>query len=86
MASSVRVVLRNAGNGVEYRVVARDDMARVTNKALFRHPVYGNRDMPWVAQRSYPWFDTAMRRNLPAMQRAAQDALERAAGRVAERT
>lgn len=81
LASGVRIGLRNAGDGVEYRIRATHPMSSATNKAGWWHPVYGNRDV-WREQRSQPWFTLAARRAVPVAQEAAETALERAVRRT----
>lgn len=81
IASSVSIVLRDAGRSVEYRIRADHRMAAPTNSTSFRHPVYGNLSR-WVAQLSQPWWDLTMTAARPDMQRAADRALERAARRL----
>src|SRR5690606_24972697 len=56
IARGVTVVLRVAGNGVEYRIRSAHHMTRATNATTFRHPVFGRRDQSqdWVDQTSQP--------------------------------
>ncbi|MBL7493889.1 hypothetical protein I6A60_31275 [Frankia sp. AgB1.9] len=80
IARSVNVVLRQAGNGIEYRLTA-GHMAAVTNAPSFRHPVFGNRRV-WAKQASKPWWNQAMRAAEPDMRAAAQRAVSRAIRRI----
>lgn len=81
LAAGVRIRLRNAGDGVEYRIRASHPMSSATNDSEFRHPVFGNREV-WRAQLSQPWFTLASRRAVPVAQQAAESALQRAVRRV----
>lgn len=82
LSRSVNVILRVAGNGVEYRITSDHPMTKPTNSTSFRHPVYGHRDRPWVTQASQPWWTMAMDKSRPAMRDAAERALDRAARRI----
>ena len=82
LSRSVEVVLASSGGGeVDYRITSRHRMAKPTNATSFRHPVFGNRDN-WVTQKSQPWWDLSMRTSKPAMQQAAERALDRAVRRL----
>jgi hypothetical protein len=77
----MRVQVRTGAQTAGVRVVVGKDRsgARMANRGLIRHPVFGNRDR-WVDQRVPPdWFDGAMRRNAPTVRphilRAVQNVL-----------
>lgn len=85
LASSVRVRVAQQGLGkVDYRITSQHPMANPTNlpvggRPVWRHRVFGH--APWVSQRRSPWWTNAMLDSKPDMERAASDALERAAKR-----
>lgn len=81
LANSVAIVLREAGDGVEFRITSSHPMAVPTNSNTWRHPVFGDRDT-WVSQRGSQWFSRAMVQSRPEMERAADRALDRAIRRI----
>jgi hypothetical protein len=60
-------------------------IVRATNKGLWRHPVFGNRNV-WVRQRSRAgWFDDAANLNARAVRQDMAAVLERLARRLERR-
>lgn len=80
IANSVRVVQRQAGDGVEFRIRANHPMAQATNATRFRHPVHGHRERPWVTQMSQPWWSTTVPKHNGQHTAAAEQALRDALG------
>lgn len=83
MARVTNAQVRTTGStaGVRVRISRarmgdQASLARVTNKGLWRHPVYGNRGV-WVPQMSRrAWFDEANRQAAPGVRRAVKKVLD----------
>lgn len=84
VARSVRVVVREAGDGIEARVTA-SHMGLVLNAAEFRHPIFEALIRPgeWntaAVQESQPWWDLTWQKHRPKVVEAGRVALRRAVG------
>lgn len=79
IASGIRVIARDVGDGIEFRVRAGHPMSAATNAASFNHPLYGNTDR-WFTQESRPWWDVTWREHRPRVVEAGALALRKAVG------
>lgn len=81
IASGIRVIAREVGDGIEFRVRAGHPMSSATNASSFNHPLWGDRDK-WVTQESRPWWDNTWREHRPRVVEAGRVALQRAVGEL----
>ena len=72
--------------GVRVVVGKKRGGARMANRGVVRHPVFGNRGK-WVEQKVQPgWFDDPMEASAPEIRRALQQGIEDVAAKVVRET
>ena len=73
----IRTQVQSSKSRQGIRIVQTDThpLAKAFNKAVFRHPVFGNREN-WVSQSGRPYFGSVISKHRNAIQDAVQRALD----------